>query len=119
MVIAIHAIKVFVSTYRLGVGLGSNRSSRFIATLLNTIGIVDTLSFIAIISQVLAILLRFQSHNICNLTFWSLLSLIIVQCIAIPDINFPTMWAFLILTINLLYYHHSKNKQLRKQIKEA
>ncbi len=110
MVVAIHAIKVFVSTYRLGVGLGSNRSSSFIATLLSTIGIVDILSFIAIISQVIARLLRFQSHNMCNLTFWGLLSLIIAQCIAISDINFPTTWVF--LTINLLYYHHNKNKHL-------
>lgn len=104
MVVAIHAIKVFVSTYRLGVGLGSNRSSSFIATLLSTIGIVGSLLFSTIVSFILVEMAKIRCQPSCNFVFWTFLSLLIAQCIAIPDISFPPTWAFLIVAMHLLCY---------------
>lgn len=112
----IHAIKVFVSTYGFGVGLGSNRSSSLIATLLSTIGLVGTSLFIAIVFWILVNLSKLRSQDICNFTFWSLLTLMIAQFIAIPDINFPPMWVFIILAINLLY--HNKINDYQSKLKD-
>lgn len=100
----IHAIKVFLSSYGIGVGLGSNRSSSLIATLLSTIGIIGASLFSAIVSFILVEMAKVRSQLSCNFVFWTFLSLLIAQCIAIPDISFPPTWAFLIVAMHLLCY---------------
>lgn len=114
----IYAIKIFVSTYGLGAGLGSNRSSSLITTLLSTIGIIGVTSFIMLIYSVIRGIIKIHCDkysNICKYTYWSLLTLLIAHCISIPDISFPPLWTSIItyVTIDKCYYHNTINKILR------
>ena len=114
----IYALKIFVSTYGLGAGLGSSRSSSLITTLLSTIGIIGVTSFIMLIYSVIRGIINIHCDkysNICNYIYWSLLTLLIAHCISIPDISFPPLWTSIItyVTVDKCCYHNTINKILR------
>ncbi len=114
----IYALKIFVSTYGLGAGLGSSRSSSLITTLLSTIGIIGVTSFIMLIYSVIRGITKIHCDkysNICNYTYWSLLTLLIAHCTSIPDISFPPLWTPIItyVTIDKCCYHNTINQILR------
>jgi len=110
----LHALKVFISTNGLGVGLGSSRSSSLITTLLSTVGIIGVSLFSAFVYYILKTISKSQYENpqyrnICSFVFWGLLTLIIAHCISIPDISFPPTWAYLISSLTLIQYHLNDN----------
>ena len=114
----IYALKIFVSTYGLGAGLGSSRSSSLITTLLSTIGIIGVTSFIMLIYSVIRGIIKIHCDkysNICKYTYWSLLTLLIAHCTSIPDISFPPLWTPIItyVTIDKCCYHNTINQILR------
>jgi len=114
----IYAFTIFISTYGLGAGLGSSRSSSLIPTLLSTIGIIGVTSFIMLIYSVIRRIIKIHCDkysNICNYIYWSLLTLLIAHCISIPDISFPPLWTSIItyVTVDKCCYNNTINKILR------
>jgi len=105
------ALKLFVETYGLGVGLGSNRPSSLLPYLLSQCGIIGTFIFFYFIFSILrftyTVLRKTQDFGY----FFLLPAVLIAQLIAYPDITNPTLWQFIyIVTIVSLW--RTKNETL-------
>jgi hypothetical protein len=76
-------------TYGLGVGLGSNRPSSLLATVVSNTGILGLGLFVAMVCQLM--------RNTKNATWvrWAGVTLFIDLVLSGPDITFPPMWIFL------------------------
>ncbi len=101
-----HAIKLFIDTYGLGVGLGSNRPSSLLPYLLSQIGFIGTIIFFLFIYNII----KFSYNSLKNSNyfeyFFLLLSELLSQLIAYPDITNPTLWQFIyiVLIASLISY---------------
>jgi hypothetical protein len=75
---------VFIDTYGFGVGLGSNRASSFVPSLLSTTGILGGLLFVAAV----ATLIR-QSAPVREYrpVVWGLVGLLVVKVLSGPDLS--------------------------------
>jgi len=98
----IHSLEVFASTYGLGVGLGSNRSSGLVTTMLSTVGIVGTGLFAILYYRVTREFLRSSVSRSFQVTFWSLVTLTIAEAVAVPDLNRPVLWSLFLLIFTQL-----------------
>ncbi|WP_375401447.1 hypothetical protein [uncultured Amnibacterium sp.] len=85
-----------LQTFGLGVGLGSNRPSSFLAALLSTTGIVGTALFIVALAVVLV-----QAAPIRSVSpvMWAFISLLISKIISAPDLGDPTGLTWLCLGV--------------------
>jgi hypothetical protein len=83
-------------TYGLGVGLGSNRPSSLIMTLLSTVGIVGSALFALAINRVVKLFPGRWAPSMLQMSFWSLAGLLVAS-MGVPDINRPVLWALLIV----------------------
>lgn len=95
----LHALKIFLDTYGLGVGLGSNRPSSLLPYLLSQVGLIGTILFFSFIIKI-----YFYSSNSLKRTkffsfFFLLPSVLISQLLSYPDITNPTLWQFIYFTI--------------------
>ncbi len=95
----IHALKLFLESYGLGVGLGSNRPSSLIPYLLSQCGIIGTFMFFYFIFSIL----KFTYNSLKGTQyfgyFFLLPAVLIAQLTAYPDITNPTLWQFIYITI--------------------
>jgi len=98
----IRSLEIFVSTYGLGVGLGSNRSSGLITTMLSTVGIVGTGLFATIYFLITRAFLRNPVSRSFQVIFWALVTLTIAQSVAVPDLNRPVLWTMFLLAFTQL-----------------
>lgn len=80
-----YSYNAFVESYGLGVGLGSTRSTSFIADLFATIGVLG-------VSLLVAILVPLYKGNNRNYMFVYSMVLLLSQVIAIPDLSFGCFW---------------------------
>jgi hypothetical protein len=118
----IHSMQLAAQTYGLGVGLGSNRSSGLIPTILSTVGLIGTALFAAIIYKISQSFPGRSASSSLQIGFWALLTMIISQVVAVPDINRPALWALLILVLVQLNVHfatHPRMKPVRPTILSA
>lgn len=94
-----HAIKLFIDTYGLGVGLGSNRPSSLLPYLLSQVGFIGTIMFFLFIYNII----KFSYNALKNSNyfeyFFLLPSILISQLIAYPDITNPTLWQFIYIVL--------------------
>ncbi|RZU34090.1 hypothetical protein [Blastococcus saxobsidens] len=83
-------------TLGVGVGIGSNRPSSFVATLLSTVGVVGTVLFVAVV----ATLVR-RGYDFAEMrpVIWALVALLVTKAIAGPDLNDPNGLTWLCLGI--------------------
>lgn len=94
----IAAVGLLRDTWGVGVGLGSNRASSYLATLASNGGIVGLLLFCAAATlQVLALVRRARRHPDAATLFFlgSNVTVLLAVAIAIPDQNWPVLWLLL------------------------
>ena len=85
------------NTYGVGVGVGANRPSSFVAMLLSTTGVLGTALFVAAFAGLLWSTLRSHAHQP---TAWGLVALICSKVVAGPDLSDPLMWFLLAVCAN-------------------
>jgi hypothetical protein len=91
----IYALHITYATHFLGSGLGSNRPSSLITSLLSTIGIAGTICF-----ALLLVKLAKQVNFTQPWVSWALVAGILDMCFGVPDINFPVIWAVMALAVH-------------------
>jgi hypothetical protein len=101
----VQAIRVFLDTKGLGVGLGSSRSSGLIFTMLSSVGIVGTALFAAVFYKIVKSFPGRLVQSSLQLTFWALLTLLVSEILSVPDISRPVLWGLLILVLTQLNVH--------------
>ena len=78
------ALDVLLNSFGLGAGLGSNRASSFVPTLLSTTGIVGTVVFA---TAVAALIRRGSAVRRYRPVVWALASLLVAKVVAGPDLH--------------------------------
>jgi hypothetical protein len=93
------AFTLFKNTYGIGAGLGSSRHSSLVMTLLCTVGIVGTTLFAMVVCKIVKSFPGRRAPSMLQMSFWSLVGLLVAQSIAVPDINRPVLWALFIVVV--------------------
>jgi hypothetical protein len=106
------AIVVFVNTYGLGAGLGSNRSSGLLTTLLSSVGLVGTITFGYILYRITKLFPGVSAGRSLQVAYWSLLVITISEVVAVPDINRPVFWALFVIVMAQLNVHFDPRPSL-------
>jgi hypothetical protein len=110
-----HSIELLVETYGLGVGLGGNRSSGLIPTILSSVGIVGAALFTAMLFKISRLFPGRSARSSLQMGFWALVTMIISEIVAVPDLNRPVLWGFLTLVLCQL----NVDLDLRASVKPA
>ena len=97
-----HSIQLLVETYGLGVGLGGNRSSGLIPTILSSVGIVGATLFTGMLFKITKLFPGRSARSSLQMGFWALTTMIISEIVAVPDINRPVLWALFTLVLSQL-----------------
>jgi hypothetical protein len=87
------------NTYGLGVGLGSSRPSSLLMALLSTVGIVGTTLFAMVLYKIIKMFPGRWAPSFLQMSFWSVIGLLVAQSIGVPDLNRPALWALLIMVV--------------------
>lgn len=90
-------LRVFGETMGLGAGLGSDRSSSFLVTLLATTGAVGAATFAA---AVLSLLYRSARAPTATPVAAALLGLVVAKAVSAPDLATPLLWVLLAVSIH-------------------
>jgi len=93
------ALDIFIHTWGVGVGLGSNRPSSMLMSFLSTVGLGGTILFLFFLLRVIRSFPGKSANGTFQWTFWSLVTLLIAQVVAVPDINRPVLWMLLVLVV--------------------
>jgi hypothetical protein len=102
----IFALQLLPRTSWLGVGLGSNRASSLLPTLLSNVGVAGVLAF-----AVFSVKLFAKLPKECAWLKWAALALFLNMCISIADVTIPTLWLPILLAIQ---FSSQKRKSRRK-----
>ena len=98
----LQALSVVRNTFGLGAGLGSNRPSSLLTSLLSNVGVVGTLLLAAAIYLVFKMFPGKKAPPSMQFAFFSLVGLLIGQMTALPEITLPMTWAlFMIVLVQL------------------
>ncbi len=88
----IFSFQLLMKSYGIGVGLGSNRSSSLLLTVLSTMGVAG-LVFLGV-----AIVRLFRNPlGSYDWLMYATIGLVINMAFGVPDISYPLLWVFLIL----------------------
>lgn len=90
------ALTLFVRTYGLGVGVGSNRPSSIVTSLLSTVGIVGCILFFGAY-----ILLLSNAKRKNPWLLWAGLGFILTQISSGPDFDSPWLWSLLAIAVRM------------------
>jgi hypothetical protein len=88
------ALQLLPRTYWLGVGLGSNRASSLLPTLLSNVGIAGIVVF-----AVFCLKLFVKLPKEYGWLKWAALALFLNMCISVADVTMPTLWLPILLAI--------------------
>ncbi len=114
----LYGLQLFVQTYGLGLGLGSNRASSLVTTLLSCVGLLGTLAFGFFYFKLFAKL----SEEYAWLK-WAAFAMMLNMCIDISDVTFPLLWIPILLAIPFSRekgaWHQSWNRKSRLQVQES
>jgi hypothetical protein len=95
-----HALAVLRDTFGLGAGLGSNRASSYLASLVSNTGVIGGLAFLIALAHLMVTLLkRLTIAKIDTRAVFLLGALVagtLSVVIAIPDQNWPVYWVLII-----------------------
>ena len=81
------SLGIFLDTFGFGVGLGANRASSFVPSLLSTTGVIGTLLFAA---AVITLIRRSMPVREYRPVVWALVGLLVGKVIAGPDLSDTT-----------------------------
>jgi hypothetical protein len=87
-------------TWGLGVGLGSNRPSSFLAMLLSCTGLIGTVLFLAAVTRFVRHAARLPEFQP---TAWALVALLVSKLVAGPDMSEPVMWILIGICANVAW----------------
>ncbi|PYY33960.1 MULTISPECIES: hypothetical protein [unclassified Curtobacterium] len=90
-------LEVFWDTGGLGAGLGGNRASSFVVTLLSTVGVVGTALFSFAVFRTVRTGLR---SRVTVPAAVGLLALLVAKTVAIPDLGTPLLWILLCASLS-------------------
>jgi hypothetical protein len=90
----LYGLQLFVQTYGLGLGLGSNRSSSLFTTLLSCVGLLGALAFGMFYLKLFANLADEYAW-----LKWAAFALLLNMCLDISDVTFPILWLPILLAI--------------------
>jgi hypothetical protein len=90
----LYSLQLLVRTYGLGVGLGSNRSSSLLTTLISNVGVAGTLTFLVFCFKLFANLPEEYAWF-----KWAGFALFVNMSMGIADITMPLMWCPILLAI--------------------
>ncbi|HTF71750.1 MAG TPA: hypothetical protein VK638_54695 [Edaphobacter sp.] len=93
----LYALQLLPRTGWIGVGLGSNRGSSLITTLLSNVGIVGVLAFCMFYFGVFFKLPREYAWY-----RWASFALFLNMCIDVPDVTFPMFWISIMLAVQFI-----------------
>jgi hypothetical protein len=90
----LYSLQLLLQTYGLGVGLGSNRSSSLLSTLISNVGVAGLLAFLVFYFKLFA-------HLPEEYTWfkWAGFALFANMCMGIADITMPLLWCPILLAI--------------------
>jgi hypothetical protein len=97
------ALQLLPRTYWLGVGLGSNRASSLLPTLLSNVGIAGIVVF-----AVFCLKLFVKLPKEYGWLKWAALALFLNMCISVADVTMPTLWLPILLAIQFSSKNMSK-----------
>lgn len=86
------SINLTGQTYGIGVGVGANRPSSFLAMLLSSSGVLGTVLFLTALVAIMWKALRSHAYQP---TAWALVALMCSKIVAGPDLSDPIMWFLL------------------------
>ncbi|HTT23535.1 MAG TPA: hypothetical protein VMG82_31700 [Candidatus Sulfotelmatobacter sp.] len=101
----VYSMKLLVSTYGLGAGLGSNRPSSLGAYLLSNVGVVGSVLFVLFVFRLIVQLskrARLAGGSSFAMVMWMLAGILVAQSVALPDLSWPPLWGILISAVSLL-----------------
>jgi hypothetical protein len=106
----IFSYDIFLDTFGLGIGLGSNRPSSFIASLLSCVGVIGILTFFFF---VVPLIHRSAKIDLYKASAWALIAGLIAKSVAIPDISSPYFW-LLVATCAVPLWHRIDRSARRR-----
>jgi len=78
----------------IGAGLGSNRPSSLITSILSTVGLTGLIVFLVLLFQIAR-----NTKDRCRWLGWGLLGVFLTMCFGVPDITQPLLWAVLAMMV--------------------
>jgi len=88
----LYSLQLLLQTYGIGVGLGSNRTSSFLSTILSNVGVAGTLAYGVFYFKLLANLPKEYGWF-----KWAVLAFLVNVGIGISDMTIPIVWCPLLL----------------------
>lgn len=96
------AMSVLLETFGLGAGLGSNRASSYVASLLSNVGLLPSLLFLGLLGHQIRLLARvWQQEPAAVFILAGLPTMLVGVALAIPDLNWPALWVWIIFSFCL------------------
>jgi hypothetical protein len=92
----IMALGIWLQSYGLGVGLGSNRPSSFVTSLLSNLGLIGFVLFALFVLLLIAAALRKKNVWLTSFVI-GLIVYLVAKSLAGPDINDGLLWIFIML----------------------
>lgn len=92
----LYGLQLLLQTYGLGLGLGSNRASSMVTTLLSCTGLLGTLAFGIFYLKLFANLAEEYAW-----LKWAAFAFLLNMCIDISDVTFPLLWLPILLAIQI------------------
>lgn len=92
------ALEIVQETYGLGVGMGSNRASSFMASLVSNTGVLGALLFCSMLASLLWRYIKApQLTDMQIFVATALPTATLAMSLGIPDLNLPMYWGFIFL----------------------
>ena len=102
------AINIFLETYGFGVGLGSNRPSSYLTSLLSNLGVLGAGIMFYVIYVILQLTFKLRNNNEIRFFFLIFIATFISQIFSIPDLTLPFFWLNLGYLLAYLNYFSRK-----------
>lgn len=106
-----YAFHILAVSHGLGVGLGSNRPSSLIPSLLSTVGVAGLVIFAVMVFRLLG-----NASGEDSWIRWAGFALIVTMCSGIPDVTAPWLWVVLALAV---YGRRKRATGERQPVREA
>lgn len=119
----LHSFEILWRTYGLGLGLGGNRPSSFLALLVSNLGVMGLLSFflfmLSLSSLALSNVKAWTNGSMAVYAVaavWGLWALMIAKVFSQPDLSFAPLWIWSFLLASFCTWHQDRFNLFRKSL---
>lgn len=106
------AINIFFQTYGFGVGLGSNRPSSYLTSLLSNLGFIGTFIMFYILYIFTKFTIKYHNNEI-KFLFFVFVSILISHILSIPDLTTSIFWISFGYIFAFLNYYSKKTSYMK------